>query len=142
MRLGTQTMVSSNQCSLQKDPGKPNIKRLRVIHLYEANYNLFLKLLWAQRLMRRGEKHHMFGKAQQGSQQGKMANDAVQLKRLTYDLTQIARSKLETFDNDAKLCYNRIINGIAMLAALEVSKCSYYLLYWKRTNGIPDLMTL
>ncbi len=32
---------------LEKDPGHPNLNRLRVIHLFEAYYNLFLKLLLA-----------------------------------------------------------------------------------------------
>ena len=102
---------------LEKDAGTPTINRLRVIHLFEADYNLFLKLLWAQRLVRRGEDNRMFGEAQQGSRRGRMANDAVLLKRLTYDLTRITKSNLGTFDNDAKSCYDRIINGLAMLAA-------------------------
>jgi hypothetical protein len=49
-----------------------------------------------------------------------MANDAVLLKRLTYDLTRITKSNLGTFDNDAKSCYDRIVNGLAMLAARNV----------------------
>ena len=30
---------------LEKDPGKPNINRLRVIHLFEVDCNLLLKIL-------------------------------------------------------------------------------------------------
>ena len=33
---------------LEKDPGIPKIHRLRVIHLYEANYNLILGVKWRQ----------------------------------------------------------------------------------------------
>ncbi len=102
---------------LEKDPGKPNINRLRVIHLFEADYNLFLKILWARRLVSRGEEYNVFEEAQQGSRPGRKANDAVLLKRLTYDLTRILRTNLGTFDNDAKSCYDRIINSLAMLAA-------------------------
>ncbi len=36
---------------------------------------------------------------------------------ITYDVTQIQHTNLGTFDNDAKACYDRIINGIAMMAA-------------------------
>ena len=35
---------------IKKVPGKPLLSKLRVIHLYEADYNLLLKLLWTRRL--------------------------------------------------------------------------------------------
>jgi hypothetical protein len=31
---------------IEKDPGNPQIERLQVIHLFEADYNLSLKLIW------------------------------------------------------------------------------------------------
>ena len=102
---------------IEKDPGAPIINRLRVIHIFEADYNLFLKTLWARRLVTRGEESNLFGESQQGSRKGRTANDAVLLKRLTYDLSRLLRSNLGTFDNDAKSCYDRVINGLAMLAA-------------------------
>ena len=102
---------------LEKDPGRPSLNRLRIIHLFEADYNLFLKLLWAKRLIARGEEHNQFGEAQQGSRKGRTATNAVILKRLTYDLTRIQRSNLGTFDNDAKSCYDRIVNSLAMLVS-------------------------
>jgi hypothetical protein len=102
---------------LEKDPGQPNINRLRVIHLFEADYNLFLKVLWAQRLVKQGEENAQFGEAQQGSRAGRTANDAVLLKRLSYDLSRITKTNLATFDNDAKSCYDRVVNSVAMLAS-------------------------
>ena len=119
IRLG---LVPSRWCSaisvlIEKDSGNPNINRLRVIHLFEADYNLFLKLIWASRLVKRGEETRQFGEAQQGSRPNRAANDAVLLKRLTYDLSRILRTNLGTFDNDAKSCYDRIVNSVAMLAA-------------------------
>ena len=119
-RLG---LIPSRWCRaisvmIEKDAGNPNINRLRIIHLFEADYTLFLKIIWASRLVKRGEEANQFGEAQQGSRQNRAANDAVLLKRLTYDLSCILRSNLRTFDNDAKSCYDRIIkNSIAMLAA-------------------------
>jgi hypothetical protein len=32
---------------IEKDPGSPRIERLRIIHLFEADYNFVLKLMWA-----------------------------------------------------------------------------------------------
>jgi hypothetical protein len=36
-------------------PGKPFLNKLRVIHLFEADFNLCLRILWGQRLMRQAE---------------------------------------------------------------------------------------
>ncbi len=119
MQIG---LIPSRWCQaisvlLEKDPGSPNINRLRVIHIFEADYNIFLKTMWAQRLIHRGEMSDLFGEAQQGSRKKRTANDAVLLKRLTYDLSRLLRTNLGTFDNDAKSCYDRVINGLAMIAA-------------------------
>jgi hypothetical protein len=118
-------LVPSRWCKaisvlIEKDPGNPNINCLRVIHLFEADYDLFLKIIWASRLVKRGEATSQFGEAQQGSRPNCAANDAVLLMRLTYDLSRILRSNLGTFDNDAKSCYNRIVNSVAMLAATRL----------------------
>jgi hypothetical protein len=43
-----QTSITS---MIEKVPGCPKINKLRVIHLYEADYNLLLKIIWAQRLV-------------------------------------------------------------------------------------------
>ena len=36
---------------IKKDKGQPRINLLRIIHLFEADYNLFLKLMWGSRLV-------------------------------------------------------------------------------------------
>ena len=38
---------------IEKDPGVPNVNRLRIIHLFEADYNFMLKIMWGHRLVRR-----------------------------------------------------------------------------------------
>ncbi len=68
---------------IEKDVGQANISRLRVIHLFEADYNFFPKVTWARRLVQRGKDTHQFGDAQQDYRSGQMATDAVMLKRLT-----------------------------------------------------------
>ena len=37
---------------IEKDNGQPRINRLRIIHLFEADLNFFLKLQWGHRLVR------------------------------------------------------------------------------------------
>jgi hypothetical protein len=36
---------------IEKIPGCPKINKLRVIHLYEADYNIILKIIWARKLV-------------------------------------------------------------------------------------------
>jgi hypothetical protein len=53
---------------IEKDPGNPRIEHLRVIHLFEANYYLCLKLLWGKQMVYQGEDNNCFGEQQHGSQ--------------------------------------------------------------------------
>jgi hypothetical protein len=69
---------------IEKDTGRPAIRRLRIIHLYKADYNLFLKLQWGSRLVRHGEKHHGLNDQQFGSRKGRTAMDPVLLKQLSF----------------------------------------------------------
>jgi hypothetical protein len=92
--------------------------RIRVIHLYEADYNLFLKIQWGSRLVKHGEKHKKGLNDQNfGSRKSRTAMEPVLLRHLSYDLSRQSRTNLATFDNDASACYDRIIVALAMLAA-------------------------
>ena len=102
---------------IEKDIGVPKIHRIRVIHLYEADYNLFLKLQWGSRLVKHGEKHKGLNDQNFGSRKDRTAMDPVLLKQLSYDLSRQSHTNLATFDNDASACYDRIIMALAMLAA-------------------------
>jgi hypothetical protein len=105
---------------IEKDPGNLQIERLHVIHLFEANYNLSLKLLWGKQLVYQGKDNNCFGKQQHGSQPLHQAINPVHLKTLTYDLTKILHMSLIMFDNDATGCFNCIIVSLAMIAALRL----------------------
>jgi hypothetical protein len=52
---------------IKKDPGNPQIERLRVIHLFEAYYNLRLKLIWGSQMVYQGKDNNCFGKQQHSS---------------------------------------------------------------------------
>jgi hypothetical protein len=81
--------VHFNHCYDQKGSWKCCIEHLRVTHLFEADYNFALMLLWGKLLVHQGEDNNCFGKHQHGSRQQHEAINVVHMKTLTYDLTRI-----------------------------------------------------
>ena len=123
MNIAVQSGVSIPRWSnavnvlIEKDPGKPRLNRLRIIHLFEADFNFFLKLQWGHRLVRRSMKMNMLHDGQHGSVPGRTSLDPIMLTQLTTDLCRILKHDFSRFDNDASACYDRIIIALAMLAA-------------------------
>ena len=106
-----------NSSMIEKLPGQPLITKLRVIHLYEADYNLILKLLWTRRLTWKAHLTKTLHPSQAGSRPGRSAIDVVLYKEHKYLYSELTRTALLTMDNDAKACYDRIICNLAMLAS-------------------------
>ena len=52
---------------IEKDKGSPKINRLCIIHLFEADYNLFHKLIWGCHMVGQAEEHGKLGEEMQGS---------------------------------------------------------------------------
>ncbi|KAI2505456.1 hypothetical protein MHU86_8979 [Fragilaria crotonensis] len=102
---------------IEKDPGQPKITRLRIIHLFEADFNFFLKLIWGSRLVKRAVSMKLLNDGQHGSIPQRKATDPIMLTQLTTDLCRVLKHNLARFDNDASACYDRIIVALGMLAA-------------------------
>ena len=102
---------------IEKDKGQPRINRLRIIDLFEADYNLFLKVTWGSRLVRRALNMDLLNDGQHGSVPGRTTMDPIMLNQLTTDLCRLLRINYARFDNDASACFDRIIVALAMLAA-------------------------
>jgi exonuclease III len=102
---------------IEKEPGNPRIHRLRVIHLYEADYNLILGLFWARKLVPLAEKQRLFHSSCYGGRPGLSAIDPVLLEELQVSISYLSRTNQVTFHNDATSCYDRIIISLANLVA-------------------------
>jgi hypothetical protein len=74
---------------LKKYAGAPRINRLRIIHLFEADFNLFLKLQWGSRLVKHAVKHDLLHNGQHDSTPGKVSMDPVMLTQLTTDISRL-----------------------------------------------------
>ena len=102
---------------LEKDAGSPRITRLRVIQIYEADFNLIQKIQWSRRLVRTAEQFFVLGTEQYGSRPHRSAQEVAAKKYFTYHLIRLVKAALATFDYDASACYDGIIVPLAMLAA-------------------------
>jgi hypothetical protein len=102
---------------IEKDPGSPRLNRLQIIHLFEADFNLFLKRQWGSRLVKRAVKHDLLNTGQHGSVPKRTAMDPIMLTQLTPDQCRLMKNNLARFDNNASACYDRIIIALGILAA-------------------------
>jgi hypothetical protein len=100
---------------IEKQRGNPKINKLRVIHLYKANYNLLLKIIWARRLIWHAHDNDRLNVGQAGSRPGWNAIDVVIQKEMKCLYGILTRTGIATMDNDAKSCYDRIICNLAMI---------------------------
>jgi hypothetical protein len=107
---------SSITVMIQKIPGGSKINKLRVIHLYEADYNFMLKIIWARRLVWNAHDRNRLNAGQAGSRPGRNPKNVVIQKEMKYLYACVTRrTGLATMDNDAKSCYDRIICNLAMI---------------------------
>jgi DNA-binding transcriptional MerR regulator len=102
---------------LEKDPGRPLIHRLRIIHLFEADFNLYMKCQWGKRLVQRAAKHNLLNSGQFGSVPNHTSTEPIMLTQLTNDICRTTKTNLARVDNNASACFDRIIVPLAMLAA-------------------------
>jgi len=105
---------------LEKLPGRPLIEKLRVIMLFDAQFNFALKLVFGRRMIFHAEDHGVLGHANHGGRPGRQVHDALLEKTLMFEHARLTRTSLITVDNDAKSCYDRIIKAMALLACMSI----------------------
>lgn len=97
-----------------KDQGNFQIHRLRIIHIYEADFNLVLAVKWRE-LLHYADRRNSINAGQYGGRPGREATSVALLEELRTDISYCTRRSLLTFDNDAASCYDRIIPALASL---------------------------
>jgi hypothetical protein len=101
---------------LFKEPGNIKIHRTRVIHIYEADYNLAMGLKWNEALYKADNKQ-LLHPGQYGSRPNRRATDPVLLEELQLEMSRITRKTLIQTNYDATACYDRIIPSLAMIVS-------------------------
>ena len=111
---------------LFKDPDNVRIHRTRVIHIYEADYNLMLGIKWRVALYQ-AEAFRELNDGQFGSRPRRNAVDPVFIEEMQFEISRASRKMLVQTNYDATSCYDRIIPNLAMLVS--------------RKYGVPKLTT-
>ena len=101
---------------IEKEEGMPYLTRLRVIHLFEADYNLLLKIIYGRRIVKNDERNNAMNDQQHGSQPRRMTIDALLLARFEKDLITQLKMNSAHMDKDATGCYDHIIVSLWMIA--------------------------
>jgi len=101
---------------IEKEKGNVKLHRLRVIHIYEADYNLLLCIKWRQ-VLHHASSHGTLNSSQYGGRPGHNAPDVVFVEEIEYEIIRATRSPLGKFDNDATSCYDRIHCFLANIAS-------------------------
>jgi hypothetical protein len=102
---------------LFKDPDNVRIHHKRVIHIYEANYNLMLGIKWRMALYQT-EAFRELNDGQFGLRPRRNAVDPVFIEEMLFEISLASRKILvQTSYYDAISCYNRIIPNLAMLVS-------------------------
>jgi hypothetical protein len=115
-------------CMIEKIPGVSRINKLRVIHIFEADYNLILKVIWSRKTIWQVHNSELLNIGQSGSRPGCRAIDVAIQKEMKYTYSKMTRTPLLTIDNDAKSCFDRILCNVAMLISqyfgVDINACN------------------
>ena len=97
---------------LEKDPGSPKLHRLRVIHLYEWDWNLVMGVKW-RTLLHHACDNKLINPHCFGSMPGKECLDPVFVKELEYEIIRLMRLAGILNDDDSASNYDRIHSFLA-----------------------------
>jgi hypothetical protein len=101
---------------LFKDPDNVRLHRTRVIHIYEADFNLALGVKW-RAAMHQAEDLHLLNEGQYGSRPQRNATDPVFIEELQYEISRATRKPVILTNYDATACYDRIVPNLGMLVS-------------------------
>jgi hypothetical protein len=99
---------------LLKEPNNPRIHRLRVIHLYEADFNLLLGVKW-RNIIHHSLDNDTLHPSQYGSLPGRESLIPVFIEEMQNEIACASRKPYIKQDFNATSCYDRIIPWMASM---------------------------
>jgi hypothetical protein len=104
---------------IEKSPGLPLLDRLRVIHIYEADWNLILKYFFSNQLTNLACKEGTVTPEQAGGRRGRSTSAMATKTVISHEICRRQRLHGAAIYNDAKACFDRIIENISNLTCMR-----------------------
>jgi hypothetical protein len=76
-------------CMIEMKPGVSRLDKLRVIHIFEADYNLILKVMWSRKAIWKVHNNGLLNDGQAGSRPGCRAIDVAVQKEMNYTYAKL-----------------------------------------------------
>jgi hypothetical protein len=105
---------------LEKEPGNSRCHRLRILALFESDFNQSKRILIARKLSHHVEDHGQVPGMQFGSRPGRNCHSAVLQKVLSHDIVRLTRGTATFLENDAVGCYDRLMNNLLLLILMKI----------------------
>eukprot|EP00957_Ditylum_brightwellii_P130129 9925748-Ditylum_brightwellii.AAC.1 len=99
---------------IPKECGNNKIHKIRVIHIYEADYYALLGITW-RRLIQSSEARGTLNPGQVRGHAGHDANTLTFMEEMKNEICHCSCKSLINFNNDAAACYDRIIPNLAII---------------------------
>ena len=100
---------------IYKEPWNFHLEKLRVIHLFEADFNLMVGILFGRRAMHHAADRNLLHPGQ-GGRIGGECLDVAFTKVLHMNMANLTRTSLGLFESDAASCFDRIVMLLAFLS--------------------------
>ncbi len=100
---------------LEKEQGNSRCHRLRILALFEKDFNQAKRIVIGRRLMHHLEDFDMLSPMQDGSRPGRQCISAVLKKTLAHDYVRLTATTAAFIENDAIGCYDRLVNNLILM---------------------------
>ena len=104
---------------IYKTPGCIDLEKLRVLHLFEADMNLMIGILFGRRAMKHITDNKLYHTGQYGRPGGECL-DAVYAKNMSYHVSHYTKTSLGTFESDAESCFDRLVMGFVLVCFIAL----------------------
>ena len=102
---------------IEKVTKTPRINKLKVINIYEADYNLLLKYFWPKFSTKARRRTNTLGENHWGCRPNYSADNVALIDEFVAEVYRLTFNNLIKLQNDAKAYFDRIINSHAMLSS-------------------------
>jgi hypothetical protein len=114
---------------IYKKAGVLELDELRVIHLFEADFNLLVGLIFGRRTVHNAVDHQLLHPSQFGKKGGECMDAAIS-KTLHNVLATYTKTPLGQFESDATACFDRIVMVFAMLCFFAYRCPTILIRFW------------